>query len=50
MNHDTRSKIIRDLEDDELVVRTLIIESTNYKIRIAYLKLLTIIRMLRGEI
>jgi hypothetical protein len=50
MNHDTRAEILQDLEDDELVVRSLVIESTNYKVRVAYLKLLRLIRILREDI
>ena len=50
MNHDTRREILDDLEDDEIIVRDAIIKSTNYKVRIAYLKLLAIIRILRGGI
>lgn len=49
MNRDTRAEIIQDLEDDELIIRDLAVKAKSKKVRIAYIKLLGLIKRLQQE-
>lgn len=55
MGHNMETKVdvieeTKQLYEDELVVNDLIRHTSNYKTRVAYMKLLAIIRMLRRDL